>query len=484
MTFLSRSTASHLTAHLHGAATAATTASGSGIYLGHDDRGWCFAPPQRAVLVLGPPRSGKTSSLVIPNVLSASGAVVSTSTKPEVLEVTAAARRRSGRCYLFDPTGTASTATRVEPLRWSPLQSCGTWEGALAAARTLVEVAAPPAVGTRVDSSHWTERAHLLLATMMHAAALDGLPLRTVLAWVDRRRTLDARQILAGAPGGPTELADNALEGIAATDERELSGIWSTASGTLAGFRTESALAATDHPTFDPHGFVRSADTLYLCGPADRQALVAPLLVGVVEEVRTATYAAAADPSHAGPPVLLALDEVANIAPLPALPSMVSEGGGQGLATLACLQDLSQARRRWPGEADGLPTLFGTTVVLPGIGDVRTLEALATLAGDEEVPTRGVSSGRGPTGHLVADLVGGGRSQVGASVSTQRRRRLPPDVIARGAVGYALAFDERNRAAWVPLAPAHRCEPWRSLGVRERDLRPPGPRHPPPDLAR
>ena len=155
---------------------------------------------------------------------------------------------------------------------------------------------------------------------------------------------------------------------------------------------------------------------------------------------------------------------MANIAPLPALPSMVSEGGGQGLVTLACLQDLSQARRRWPGEADGLPTLFGTTVVLPGIGDVRTLEALATLAGDEEVPTRGVSSGRGPTGHLVTDLMGGGRSQVGASASTQRRRRLPPTSSPGGRSGYALAFDERNRAAWVPLAPAHRCEPWRSLG--------------------
>ncbi len=82
---------------------------------------------------------------------------------------------------------------------------------------------------------------------------------------------------------------------------------------------------------------------------------------------------------------MLALDEVANIAPVPDLPAMVSEGGSQGVVTLACLQDLSQARGRWGVAADGFLSLFGTTVVLPGIGDVHTLEALSALAGEEEV---------------------------------------------------------------------------------------------------
>ena len=95
-------------------------------------------------------------------------------------------------------------------------------------------------------------------------------------------------------------------------------------------------------------------------------------MVGLIEDVRQATYARAAHQDFdAGsvPPVLLALDEVANVAPLPGLPSVISEGGGQGLITIACLQDLSQARHRWPGQADGFPSLFGTTVVLlPRLG--------------------------------------------------------------------------------------------------------------------
>jgi len=198
------------------------------------------------------------------------------------------------------------------------------------------------------------------------------------------------------------------------------------------------------------------------------------MVVGLIDDIRQATYADQADrlrPSASRPPVVLALDEVANIAPIPDFPSMISEGGGQGLVTLACLQDLSQARSRWPDHADGFPSLFGTTVVLPGIGDVRTLEALSTLAGDEEIPTRTLSAGRMSTDHVLADLVAGGRLQRGESVSTQWRKLLPADVIARGAAGHALAFDERNRPAWVPLAPYYARQPWLALcGGRGRGV--------------
>ncbi len=49
------------------------------------DGGWVLADPESAVMVLGPPRSGKTSAVMIPAVLGASGAVIATSTKPEVM---------------------------------------------------------------------------------------------------------------------------------------------------------------------------------------------------------------------------------------------------------------------------------------------------------------------------------------------------------------------------------------------------------------
>ncbi len=83
------------------------------------------------------------------------------------------------------------------------------------------------------------------MAPLLHAAALDGSTMRTLLTWVDRHQALPAQQILAGEPGHVTELARNLLDGIVSTDERELSGIWSTASGALTGFRSDQALDAT-----------------------------------------------------------------------------------------------------------------------------------------------------------------------------------------------------------------------------------------------
>ena len=83
---------------------------------------------------------------------------------------------------------------------------------------------------------------------------------------------------------------------------------------------------------------------------------------------------------------------MANIAPLPQLPSLVAEGGSQGLETVACLQDLSQARARWGAAADGFLTLFGWKMLLPGIADMRTLQLVSALAGDVDVVMRSVTA--------------------------------------------------------------------------------------------
>ncbi len=397
--------------------------------------------------------------------------MVTTSTKPDVLDATRAARSASGTCHLFDPSGSVDDRPGVHRLRWSPLPACTSWRTALTTARSLVIVGSSGTGAVRSDASHWTERAQALLAPLLHAAALEGADMRTLLAWVDRRQALPAQQALSGMSGGDAGIARDVLDGIVTTDERELSGIWSTASGALGGFRSEQALAATCDPDFDAATFVASGDTVYVAAPAHHQALVAPLVVGLLDDVRRATYARATDGDHRdGPPVVLALDELANIAPLPELPSMVSEGGGQGLVTLACFQDLSQARHRWPGQADGFPSLFGTTVVLPGIGDVRTLESLSLLTGDHEVVVRSVSRGRALSGRPITDLLGAGRPEVGEQLGTQWRRRLAPDDITRGRPGYALAFGARNQPGWFPLAPAHLAEPWRSMRGPGRSL--------------
>ncbi|HUY22975.1 MAG TPA: type IV secretory system conjugative DNA transfer family protein [Acidimicrobiales bacterium] len=452
---------------------AAAASSGGAVYLGMGSVGPAWAGAEQAVLVLGPPRSGKTSSIVVPTVLGAPGAVVSTSTKPDVLRATAGARSRTGPCLLYDPSGTVEAPPGVEAVRWSPVESCRTWDDALLVARSLVGASRPGggahAGGSLTGADHWTERAESLLAPVLHAAALDGATLTTVLSWVDRRQASAALAIL-DANGAAR--AGDLLAGIAATDGREQSGIWSTASGVLGAYRSEAALATTVAPDFDAGAFCDSSATLYVCATGRHQSVAAPLVVGLLTDIRSAAYARSAGPGHATP-VVLALDEVANIAPIPDLPGMVSEGGGQGLLTLACLQDLSQARGRWGTAADGFLSLFGTTVVLPGIGDVRTLEAMSALAGEEEVRTRSVSIPQAQPrglGRALARVVLGPRGQRTEHVpttttSTVMRRRLPVDAVARGEQGMALVVDERNRMGWVRLTPWFTTEPWRTAAL-------------------
>ena len=353
------------------------------------------------------------------------------------------------------------TPVGVERVRWSPVTGCARWDDALLVARGLVGSTRPS--GGRGDGEigvdHWTERAQALLAPVLHAAALEGAELATVLSWIDRRQAAPALGILDREGAG---IAGDLLAGIAATDEREQSGIWSTASGVLAAYRSEAALATTVRRRLRSPGLLRLVGhSLYMRHRAAPGAGRTALVVGLLTDIRAAAYARAAD---GGPdvgagrwrrrPVVLALDEVANIAPVPDLPAMVSEGGSQGVVTLACLQDLSQARGRWGTAAEGFLSLFGTTVVLPGIGDVQTLEALSTLAGEEEVSTRSLNhagaAGRrrdGP-GRGGPGARGGGRRGPdplpSVTTSTVLRRRLPVDVVGRGQPGMALVVDEKN----------------------------------------
>lgn len=421
-----------------------------GIYLGLGSEGPAWAGPEHSTLILGPSRSGKTSSLIIPNILNTESPVVSTSTKPDVLNSTSTFRSKCGATFLYDPTGSIEPPAGVQKVGWSPLHGTRTWDGALLVADTMVR-SAHSTKGQRSGSAveeHWGERAGSLLATIMHAASTDGLSMRTVLQWIDRHDGSDALEILASHVGEDAT-STNLLSGILATDSREQSGIWSTASGVLSAYRGESAIESTVLPPLDIKDFSSDRNTLYICAPGRQQKLFAPLIVGLLSDIRDASYARAITSPNA-PPVLMALDELANIAPISDLPSMISEGAGQGFLVLACLQDLSQAKAIWGQEADGFISLFGTTVVLPGIADIHTLSAISSLAGDVEISTKTLGTSQG----------GDGRLHASSSTSTIFRPRLPIDVIARGVHGRGLAIDSKNKMGWISLTPAHSTSPW------------------------
>ena len=353
-----------------------------GIYLGRGACGDAMSGHERSTLVLGPTRSGKTSSIIVPNLLMTRDSCVVTSTKNDVVSLMTNARR-DGATLLFDPSGTVQTPHGAHRIGYSPLRQSLTWDGAVLASRSLLDVARRGR-GDRSDD-HWTERAGALVAPLMHASALRGDSIGHLASRIDERRGDDLLHELTERHG-EHHPAVSLLHGVLATEERERSSIWSTTAGLFAGIRTEAARASAREAPLDVEEFLAGPHQLHIVAPSRHQAVSIPLVVGLVEELVHATY----DRHHEGARLLLALDELANVAPLPRLAGIVSEGGGQGVLTLACLQDLSQARARWGTSAEGFLSLFPTTLVLPGIADRTTLETLRALAGKELVASPSV----------------------------------------------------------------------------------------------
>jgi type IV secretory pathway TraG/TraD family ATPase VirD4 len=424
---------------------------GGGALLGrYPDGRWAVADAENAVLVLGPPRSGKTRAVVIPSLRTAPGPAVSTSTKTDVLAATLKARSEVGQTWLYDLGGSEQPPPGVRALRWSPVGAARTWDQALLTARAM-SAAAGTGKGTSHED-HWRERASALLAPLLHAARLSEQPITSVLSWV-LRVDLDTPAHVLEAHGA--EIACDVLAGIARTEQRERSSIFSATAGTLAAYNSDTARATASETNFDPDAFPASTDTIYITAPAHQQAIAAPLVVGLLEQIRHATYAQAEKLRADGrPAVFFCLDELANIAPIHDLPALLSEAGGQHLHILACLQDLSQARTRWGTEtADGLLTLFQTKLILKGISDPKTLDAISTILGEYDRQTASHSQGEAwdPTMQRIPGINGGWRDNDTITHATQRQRVLSPGEIAQLPDEHALLLEG---ARWSVLQTA------------------------------
>ena len=127
------------------------------------------------------------------------------------------------------------------------------------------------------------------------------------------------------------------------------------------------------------------------------------------------------------PPLLLALDEVGNLAPLPSLPTLMAEGGGTGITTMPVLQSLAQAREKWSENAAG--AIWDASIVkiiLGGASNSRDLHDLTTLIGERDEITDSTTIGDHGT-----------RS---AQRSIRRVPIMPPDTIRTLPFGTALVL--------------------------------------------
>jgi type IV secretion system protein VirD4 len=342
---------------------------------------------ENSVLVLAAPRTGKTSQVVIPWVTDWPGPALVTSVRPDVALATLELRSERGPVAVMDLTGT----TWPDPLTWSPTTGCQRFDAARRRADLLVTVGKTSGHGIGADSTNaafFGTSATNLLAAWLHAAALTNRTMTDVLAWALNDhddtpiRLLDSA---SGAAAGVTGMLDSLYRSPAETRAN----LFATVLTGIAPLLSETAAATFSPPTspagpgrFAPRKFLDDGGTVYLIVPDTHAAELAPLIASFVDDLlREATTRAATSPTgRLDPPLGLFLDEVANVAPLPQLPQVMSYAAGSGIFVTAVLQDLAQARARWG--ADGADMLWSAAtmkVILGGLtgGEPDQIAALA-----------------------------------------------------------------------------------------------------------
>jgi type IV secretory pathway TraG/TraD family ATPase VirD4 len=410
-------------------------------------RAWVQAAPRVAGLVVGPPTAGKTRRIIVPNVLGWDGGpAVVTSTRHDVLRHSLHGRAQLGTVWLFDPMGAVGEEWRqgVHLLHWSPLRGCERWDVAMQRATDL-----SIDTGKGVENGlHWQRRGAQLLAVLLHAAALAGEPMSTVVRWVQARDFDPSEDILA-REDTKNQSALAVQGGLRKTPDRERASIWSSVDGTLAAFNRQDVStyvdAARSAEPFDAEAFLQEVNTLFIVTASDVRTTVAPLTVGLVEEVRTAALRLS-DRSPDGMltrPLLLALDEAANICPLPTLSQILTEGGGRNIVSLISVQDLTQIASTWDEHfARGILSHAGAKILLGGIGDPETLAKFEQLCGNERVEF--TSYNVAPEQKKSAGLFPADPQNVSRGGQEHLMPRFTVDDIRQLKVGEALVINSRE----------------------------------------
>jgi type IV secretory pathway TraG/TraD family ATPase VirD4 len=354
---------------------------GDGIVLGWHGSRLIQSPAEDNVILFGVQRSGKTSCVVVPTLLAWQGAAVATSTKEELVRLTSRHRSTAGPVLVFAPLDRDHewiTNLGLRPATWNPIDavdSCGT-------ASELADHFT--AAGKRGYSAHWYLAASSLIAGLAVCERERGGDMRSVLARLNRT-AIPEYVSLAGVVEDVS--ASEQLLAFANTPDKEAGSIASTARSSLSLWTDERVAAATmsTADAIDLDRLLIESATLYLVAPAEEAERCRPLFSALLLSLlRRATARARSLGGVLQPRLLLALDEAANFARIPHVAGYASSGPGQGIQLLLCYHDLAQVEAAYGQEA--ARTIWNNCrarLLLPGQGDLKTLEQFSRAIGEE-----------------------------------------------------------------------------------------------------
>jgi type IV secretion system protein VirD4 len=415
--------------------------------------------PETSVLIIGPTRSGKTAGLVTPNLLDWDGPAIATSTKSELVDLTAGQRQSVGPVHIYDPTG--EIGERYGTVTWSPLAGCDDLDRAWMVASWLC--ASLQQGGGRGDNdwSHWAESGKLLIAPLLYVAATTGGTIVDVRTWIhgfDIATPISMLEEMLLDPGTLGESdpirAMSMLASIDQRPERERGTVFSTVMRIFNVFTERAVAESALSSRFDPDDFLRRRGTLYLCTPRQTPERVASLFVGILMTVVTSAYAVSeTDPTGRQSARLgLFLDELANVVPIEDLPALASQGAGRGVTLMSIVQDLSQLRARYGHDrANSILNNHACKVVLPGLSDPETADVLGKLVGRAPFTEQQISVGTD--------------GRVSRTYSVRHDALATPDALRQLSSGSAIVIHRDSPPAYVSLPYWFRSAHYRRLAA-------------------
>jgi type IV secretion system protein VirD4 len=362
--------------------------------LGRRRRSLIAAEERQSVIVFGPTQTHKTSGLVIPALLEWEGPVLCTSVKSDVLAPTLDRRESLGEVWIFDP----AQVTDTERSRVTPLHGVEDWQGALRVAHWLAG-SAKASSGDLRDGDFWFANAEKLIAPLLLAARRSGGTMATVVAWLDEGpEACEATVTPILSDAGEAEAA-RAFTATQNREERQRSSVYTTAETMLAGFGDPRVAAETAGADYTPERLLSGSNTLYLVGPRTEQERLRTVFAAVIQELVALSEArSTARGGPIEPALLLLLDELANIAPLPGLDELASTAAGLGVQLVSICQDVAQLQARFGRRAGTIVNNHGAKLAGRGIADIETLNYFTRIIGSGEFEQRSVSTSSGERG--------------------------------------------------------------------------------------
>ncbi|MFI9511376.1 type IV secretory system conjugative DNA transfer family protein [Nocardia sp. NPDC052566] len=344
------------------------------------------------------PRQGKSTSRVIPAILTAIGPVLATSNKRDVVDATRDVREAKGSpTFVFDPQGVASEEPSWfwDPLSWVDARHEGC---EMRAARLAGHFADGDDGSDAQTDSFFDPEAEDLLAGLFLAAAVGDRPIVQVWEWVTNPQDTEPIELLRAARHHYTA---SGLSSQYNTDPRTRSGIFGTAKKMIRCLKLSNVhpwiTRGGDRREFDELEFIERNGTLYslsLEGRGSAAPLVSALTEAVIDvAMRKASQSAG---GRLAIPLLAVLDEAANVVRWKDLPKQYSHFGSRGIVVMTVLQSWAQGARCWgEGGMNALWAAANIKVLGSGVDDANFLRERSEAIGDFEVVSASVSESKG-----------------------------------------------------------------------------------------